>query len=161
MSREIITNEHRRTAHEMRTSGKTWAAVEIELGFCRDSLRTNMKRNGLEMQGKLGNVPVGKLSAPAHEIRFHVMRLGTRKNVAELYGCGYVTVYQALPTEDIDLYQRGQMVSIGGIMAKKCLACGTARELEKFWANPSAASGCRETCDSCRMKARQNRYGIH
>lgn len=161
MTRMLITQEQRKTAHAMRIAGEPWQEVEIATGVCWQSLRKNLKLNGLEMQGKGAKNPVGKLAAPSHEIRFHVMRLGNRKNVAQLYGCGYVTVYQALPLQDIDLYARGQMVSIGGILAKKCLKCGTARELERFWSAPSAASGCRETCDSCRIKASQEKYGIH
>lgn len=152
MGRYLITDEQRNMADEMRKAGRPWQAIEIATGINWESLRRSMKRKGLEMQGKLGKSPVRKLSAPAHEIRFHVMRLGTRKNVAQLYGCGYCAVYQALPIQEVDLYQRGQMVCIGGIMAKKCLSCGTARELEHFWANPSAKSGCRETCQFCRIK---------
>lgn len=161
MSRVLITEQHRKLAHVMRKAGEPWQEVEIATGVSWESLRKNMKLYGMEMQGKSAMNPVGKLAAPSHEIRFHVMRLGSRKNVAKLYGCGYVTVYQALPLQDIDRYNQGQMVNICGIMAKKCLKCGTARELERFWANPSAASGCRETCDSCRLKAAQEKYNIH
>jgi len=162
MSRVIITPEQCRQAHEMRLAGRPWQHVEIVLGVNYESLRRRMRRLGHEMQGKFGRVPrQKKLSAPAHEIRFHVMRLGNRKAVAELYGCGYVSVYQALPLDDVDLYQRGQMVNIGGVLAKKCLACGTARELERFQSNPSAKSGCRETCDVCRLKASMKKYNIH
>lgn len=152
MSRMVISDEQCNLANEMRLAGRPWQAIEISLGINWESLRRKMRSRGHEMQGKLGKVPVRKLAAPAHEIRFHVMRLGNRKRVAELYGVGYVTVYQALPLEQVDLYQRGQMVNIGGIMCKKCLICGTARELEHFWANPSAKSGCRETCYFCRVR---------
>lgn len=153
MSRVLITEDQRSKAHEMRMAGWPWQAIEIELRVNYQSLRKNMRMNGLEMQGKLGKKPaVKKLSAPAHEIRFHVMRLGNRKAVAELYGVGYCSVYQALPVTDVDLYKRGQMVSIGGILAKKCFVCDTARELEHYWSNPSAKSGCRETCEFCRIK---------
>jgi hypothetical protein len=161
MGRIIVTEAQRETAHLMRLAGKTWAAVEAVIGFSRDTLRRNMKVKGLEMQGKFGKLPVRKLSAPPSEIRFHVMRLGNRKAVAELYGVGHVTVYQALPVTDIDYYHRGQMVSIGGILAKKCFVCGVARELERFLANPAAKSGCRETCDECLLKARMKKYNVH
>lgn len=158
----ILINDYQRDlAKRMRLAGEPWQEVEIATGVSWESLRRNMRRNGLEMQGKSAKNPVGKLAAPAHEIRFHVMRLGNRKNVAELFGCGYVTVYQALPLQDIDRLSQGQMVAIGGILAKKCLQCGTARELERFWANPSAASGCRETCDVCRTRNKEEKYGIH
>lgn len=92
------------------------------------------------------------MNATQSELRFHVMRLGNRKRVAEMYGVGYVSVYQALPISDVDLYRRGKMVNIGGILAKKCIMCSTARELQHFWANPSAKSGCRETCYFCRVR---------
>lgn len=98
--------------------------------------------------------------ATQSELRFHVMRLGNRKRVAELYGVCYNIVYRDLPVCDIDHYARGQMVMIGGVAAKKCLKCGTARELERFWSNPSAKSGCRETCDVCRLKAGMEKYNI-
>lgn len=152
MSRVLITAEQRHQAHEMRLAGIPWQKIEIDMEINWESMRRSLRTHGHEMQGKLGKVPVKKLAAPAHEIRFHVMRLGNRKRVAELYGVGYVTVYQALPLEQVDLYQRGQMVNIGGIMCKRCLKCQTARELEHFWANPSAKSGCRETCYFCRVR---------
>lgn len=161
MSRALITQDHRDKAQAMRLSGKTWSAVEAAVGFCRDSLRYNMRRSGLEMQGKLGRKPAGrKLSAPDHEIRFHLYRLGSRKDVAELYGVGQGSVYQALPISDVDRYQQGQMVSISGIMAKKCFKCGVAWPLEKFWACNSK-SGCRESCENCRLKASMAKYNIH
>lgn len=93
--------------------------------------------------------------APESELRFHVLRLGSRKLAAMLYGVSYVRYYQDLPTNDLDRLRRGQMVMIGGILAKKCLQCGTARELRYFWANPSAKSGCRETCEFCRIKNKE------
>jgi len=161
MRRVLITDDQRQEAHKMRLAGKPWQAVEIALGVNYNSLRKSMRIKGLEMQGNLGKRPAGKLlSAPAHEIRFHVMRLGNRKNVASLYGVGYGSVYQALPVSDIDHYQQGQMVSIGGIMIKKCFKCGVARELESFWACNSK-SGCRESCEQCRLKAKVERYNIH
>lgn len=161
MSRTLISQEQRNTAHAMRSAGEPWQEVEIATGVNWESLRKNMKLKGLDMQGRSAKTSTRKLSAPPHEIRFHVMRLGSRQQVAKLYGCGYVSVYQALPLEEIDLYQRGQMINIGGVLCKKCLNCGTARELERFWANPSAKSGCRETCDVCRLKMSQEKYGIH
>lgn len=90
--------------------------------------------------------------APESELRFHVHRLGSRKAAAKLYGVSYVRYYQDLPTIDFDRYRRGQMVMIGNIAVKKCLACDTARELQHFWSNPSAKSGCRETCYFCRVR---------
>lgn len=96
--------------------------------------------------------------APEPELRFHVMRLGSRKLAARLYGVSCDRYYKDLPTTDFDRYRRGEMVMIGNILAKKCLVCGTARELQHYWANPSARSGCRETCEFCRRKAREALY---
>ena len=99
--------------------------------------------------------------APQSELRFHVLRLGSRKAAAKLYGVGYVRYYKELPTTDFDRLRRGQMVMIGGIAAKKCLQCGTARELQYYWSNPSAKSGCRETCEFFRISAQQEKHRIH
>ena len=99
--------------------------------------------------------------APESELRFHVLRLGSRKLAAKLYGVSYVRYYQDLPTSDLDRLRRGQMVMIGGVLAKKCLQCGTARELQYFWSNPSAKSGCRETCEFCRLKNNERKNMIH
>lgn len=92
------------------------------------------------------------MNIPRSELRFHLMRLGKRKDVAKLYGVCAGTIYKYLPVEDIDRYRQGQAINICGILAKKCLKCNVARELEYFWVNPSAKSGCRETCDFCRAR---------
>lgn len=99
--------------------------------------------------------------APELELRFHVLRLGSRKDAAKLYGVSVVRYYQDLPTADIDLYRRGQMVMIGGILAKKCKVCETARELQKFGLHSQSLSGCRETCEQCRLTALMEKYNIH
>lgn len=93
------------------------------------------------------------LVASAAELRFHVHRLGSRTRVARLYQVRETAIYEALPVVPFDHYRRGMMVNIGGILAKKCLKCGVARELESFWASNSK-SGCRETCNHCRDKQR-------
>lgn len=98
--------------------------------------------------------------APESELRFHVLRLGSRKLAAQLYGVSMVRYYQDLPTTDIDLYRRGQMVMIGGVLAKKCKVCETARELQKFVIHSQSVSGCRETCDQCRLTALVEKYNI-
>lgn len=99
--------------------------------------------------------------APESELRFHVLRLGSRKDAANLYGVSMVRYYQELPTSDIDLYRRGQMVMIGGVLAKKCKVCETARELQKFGLHSQSLSGCRETCEQCRLTALMKKYNIH
>lgn len=152
MSRLIISLEQRIQAHKMRSEGKTWQCIESVMGIIWDSLKRSIRQKGLETYDRKDRPSQRRFIALPAELRFHVMRLGTRKNVSELYGCGYLSIYQALPIQDVDLYQRGQMVRIGNVLAKKCFTCGTARELEHFLANPSAKSGCRETCQFCRIK---------
>lgn len=66
---------------------------------------------------------------PASELRFHVHRLGTRRNVAKMLEVRETLIYEALPVVQFDHYRRGMMVMIGGILAKKCFTCGVAREL--------------------------------
>lgn len=96
--------------------------------------------------------------APEPELRFHVMRLGSRQAAAKLYGVSYVRYYQDLPLADVDRYRRGQMVMIGGVLAKKCLSCQTARELQHFWLHSQSKSGCRETCEFCRVDVSERLY---
>lgn len=98
--------------------------------------------------------------APQSELRFHVLRLGSRKAAAKLYGVSYARYYQDLPVTDLDHYRRGQMVMIGGVLAKKCKRCETARELQYFMDHAQSKSGCRETCQFCRLKMDQERYNI-
>lgn len=98
--------------------------------------------------------------APESELRFHVLRLGSRANAAKLYGVSMVRLYQNLPITDFDKYRRGQMVMIGGVLAKKCKVCETARELQKFSLHCQSRSGCRETCDECRFRALMEKYNI-
>jgi len=96
--------------------------------------------------------------APESELRFHVLRLGSRKAAAKLYGVSFSRYYQDLPITDIDLYRRGQMVMIGGILAKKCKVCETARELQYFMDHAQSRSGCRETCEFCRLRAAEQKW---
>jgi hypothetical protein len=94
-----------------------------------------------------------KTYPPMYELRFHWLRLGSRLSVGKLFGMGHETVCRLLPVNDLDLFMRGQMINIGGILAKRCLHCGAARELDRFYADDARASGCRETCDICREAA--------
>lgn len=89
------------------------------------------------------------IATPA-ELRFHWYRLGNRESLARLFRVGVNTLTRLLPEDDTDRYMRGQMVNIGGILAKKCLSCGTAREVEHFQVDNARASGCRATCQKCR-----------
>jgi len=96
--------------------------------------------------------------APQSELRFHVLRLGSRKSAAKLYGVSMVSYYQDLPVTDFDHYRRGQMVMIGGVLVKKCKICETARELQYFMDHSQSRSGCRETCEFCRVRQSEAMY---
>lgn len=90
------------------------------------------------------------MNATQAELRFHWYRLGNRASLAKLFRTTLETLARVFPESDADRYARGQMVSIGGILAKKCLTCGTAREVEHFYVDNARASGCRATCQKCR-----------
>jgi hypothetical protein len=92
------------------------------------------------------------LEATKSELQFHMYRLGSRRHVALLYGVRRSTVAAALPVTDVDRFMSGRMISIGGILAKRCNLCGTARELESYWTDDDRASGCGAWCRGCRMK---------
>lgn len=92
------------------------------------------------------------LEATESELQFHMYRLGSRRRVALLYGVRRETIRKALPPTDVDLFMSGQMISIGGILAKRCNLCGTARELESYWTDDDRASGCGAWCKPCRLR---------
>jgi len=96
--------------------------------------------------------------APQSELRFHVLRLGSRKAAAKLYGVSEWSYYRDLPSDHVDHYRRGQMVMVGGVLAKKCLRCETARELQYFMDHSQSKSGCRETCEFCRVAESERLY---
>lgn len=89
----------------------------------------------------------------AAELQFHWMRLGNRPDVAKLFGFSKDLMPRLLPESEQQRYMRGQMVNVGGILAKRCAVCMTARELDSFYADEDRASGCRAVCDICREKA--------
>lgn len=86
------------------------------------------------------------------ELQFHMYRLGSRRRVAALYGVRLNTMHTTFPVTDVDRFMSGQMISIGGILAKRCNLCGTARELESYWSDDDRASGCGAWCKSCRLR---------
>lgn len=69
-----------------------------------------------------------------------------------------VRYYRDLPVTDFDHYRRGQMMMIGGVLAKKCLKCETARELQYFMDHSQSRSGCRETCEFCKIRRSEEEY---
>lgn len=84
-----------------------------------------------------------------YELRFHWYRLGNRESLCRLFRIGTVKLTALMPEDDTDRYMRGQMVKIGGILAKRCAACDTARELDYFPVDDARASGCRAVCEFC------------
>lgn len=83
-------------------------------------------------------------------LMYHIQRLGSRRDVALLFGVGKNRISKLLPMTDQERYSSGEMVNISGVLARKCNTCHTARELEHFQANPSNKSGCKHTCSYCR-----------
>jgi len=96
---------------------------------------------------------------PLAELQFHMYRLGSRRWLARLYGMRLCTLRTMFPVTDVDRFQAGQMINIGGILAKRCNLCGTARELEQYWADQDRASGCGAWCRSCRLKKNKANHG--
>lgn len=92
---------------------------------------------------------------PVAQVQYHMYRLGTRSRVAMLYVCNKDKFREHYPTTEIDKYMQGQLISIGPILARICIACGTARELDKFVSKATVASGCGNTCDQCRLAKRR------
>lgn len=84
------------------------------------------------------------------ELRFHWYRLGNRASLAKLFRIGHTKLAQIIPEDHTDRYMRGQMVNISEILAKRCVRCGTAREVESFHVDNARASGCAATCQKCR-----------
>lgn len=84
------------------------------------------------------------------ELRFHWYRLGNRVSIARLFRRGLTELSRVFPEDDTDRYMRGQMVNISGILAKRCVRCCTASEIEQFEIDNDRASGCRSTCQKCR-----------
>ncbi len=44
------------------------------------------------------------------------------------------------------------MISIGGILAKRCSSCEVTKELERFYAGRKYRDGIRSTCAECDSK---------
>lgn len=93
----------------------------------------------------------------ASQMRYHWYRIGNRLGVAALYGIGTHKLSEIFPEEDVDRFIRGQMVNIGGILAKRCSACCTAKEIDKFNVDEHRTSGCDATCDSCRESGKKSK----
>lgn len=96
------------------------------------------------------------MSKLAREFQFHVQRLGNRAHVAQLYGISKETLREVFPVSELEQYHAGQLISIGGFLVRKCIACNTARELDKFQSKASNLSGCGNTCHDCLTTQRRS-----
>lgn len=98
------------------------------------------------------------MNVPAHEMQFHMYRLGKREHVAQLYGIGTRKLRKVYPISEIDQYNMGNLIIIGGILARKCYSCGTARELDRFHSKSTTSTGCGSNCiDCCTTKRRSDK----
>lgn len=93
------------------------------------------------------------MNVSAAEVQFHTYRLRSRAKVARLYRVDYDRLVAKFPPTDGDRVMLGKLVSIGGILAKRCCNCGVTRELEKYWASDYTASGVQAHCEVCRGRS--------
>lgn len=89
------------------------------------------------------------MSSLTHELQYHVKRLGRRSLVAKLYGISKETLRDVCPRTDVERFNAGELIIVGQFLVRKCIACGTAREIEKFQSKSSNLSGCGNTCHDC------------
>lgn len=89
------------------------------------------------------------MSHLAHEMQYHMYRLGNRSQVAQLYGISKETLRAVYPVSEIDKYMSGQLINIGGLLVRKCIVCNTAREIDRFPSKATNLSGCGNTCHDC------------
>lgn len=86
---------------------------------------------------------------PAPEsVRAMLLHGFTRVQTARALHCRVSTIYQVVPTTDMDRLRLGKAVNLGGILVKRCRRCLVTKELDKFYMATNA-SGCSATCLSC------------
>lgn len=86
----------------------------------------------------------------ASEVQFHVLRLGNRQDVATLFRVNKDTLRKVSQRSDMERYMAGELVDIGGLLVRKCIACHTARTIDEFVSKSPNKSGCGNTCYRCR-----------
>lgn len=74
----------------------------------------------------------------------------SRRQVARVLQVRTKRVYEALQVNDRDRLHAGMAVLIGGVLAKRCFACGVTKELQRFPVRSERASGCESWCIACR-----------
>jgi len=82
------------------------------------------------------------------KVRRLLVRGLSRRQVARKLHCRVDAIYEACPTTNLDRLRAGQAVNIGGLLAKRCKACGVTKMLECFYVDDTA-SGCAATCMQC------------
>lgn len=90
------------------------------------------------------------------QLRYHWYVLGSREALKKHFRVTGATLAKILPEDNIDRFCRGQMIRVGNIVCKRCSACGTARELYRFWMDEYRKSGCRAVCDICRESGKKS-----
>lgn len=84
------------------------------------------------------------------QVRFHVLRAGSVKAFCEVMRLSYPGFYKHIHPIDVDRLHNGMMVSIGGILCRRCPECEVARELESFGTLNNNRSGVGRECAVCR-----------
>lgn len=90
------------------------------------------------------------MTITAHEVQFHLQRLGRRDHVAQLLGVSKDTLRAISPRSELERYQAGELVTIGEHLARKCIGCETARPIDDFVSKSPNNSGCGNLCKQCR-----------
>ena len=93
------------------------------------------------------------------QIRFHIWRAGSRKAFESYLGITSRILYQCFQIQAVDKLRNNQMISIGGILVKRCPGCYVTWPLEKYWSQEQNVSGVQGRCESCRSE--KNTANIH
>lgn len=89
---------------------------------------------------------------PLASLRFHARRAGSVAILCEAIGISQTGYYKQVPRLDVDLLHLGEMVNIGGILAKRCSHCEVTKELAAYGELNSTKSGASPCCVECRRK---------
>ena len=82
------------------------------------------------------------------KVRRLLIRGLSRVQAARTLKCRVDAIYQVCPTTNLDRLRAGQAVNLGGILVKRCRACGVTKMLQRFYADDTA-SGCGAICMQC------------
>lgn len=87
-------------------------------------------------------------------LRYSLNEMGDRMRLARALQVSYAILTRMLPVNDCERMRAGQMVSIGGILAKRCSRCLVTKKVEEFHNDRNVASGCSSHCIDCDRKYR-------